>query len=243
MSLFNFLFACVWLAVCISPSQSWVQISALNKCKINNGISFALKSTVDGAGEGFGQYKREKGGKSNRSTSKAKGFSKPWDKVEPIIPIITGDMPCACNSGKIYQECCELHHTNTFGVHVAATEEVPSAEIAVGSPEGILRARYTGRKLNLFHFFRRLPYYLSGFRFFVILQNCRTFVLQFFLSFLFHNYSVRCDPERIVTHELLPSKKYSTRSWLCRTFVLPSAVKDCPTAEADVLMKTSRGRR
>ena len=143
MSLFNFVFACVWLAVSVAPSQSLLQISALNRCKVNYGMSFALRSTVE-AGEGFGQYKREKGGKSNRSTSKAKGFSKPWDKVEPLIPIITGDMPCACNSGKIYQECCELHHTNTFGVHTAASVEEPSAEIAMGSPEGILRARYTG---------------------------------------------------------------------------------------------------
>ena len=144
MSLFNFVFAFVWLAVSISPSQSWVQIKSLKRYTVNNVKSFALKSTLE-AGEGFGQFKREKGGKSNRSTSKAKGFAKPWDKVEPLIPIITGDMPCACNSGKIYQECCELHHTNSFGVSAAASsEEEGSAELAMGSPEGILRARYTG---------------------------------------------------------------------------------------------------
>ena len=55
-------------------------------------------------------------------------------------------MPCACNSGKIYQECCELHHTNTFGIYTAANNEGEvSAELAIGSPEGILRARYTGK--------------------------------------------------------------------------------------------------
>ena len=145
MALFNFLFACVWLSVTILPSQSWLQTNSLSKCRINHGQSFSLKSTL-ASGEGFGQFKREKGGKSNRSTSKAKGFSKPWDKVEPLIPIITGDMPCACNSGKIYQECCELHHTNTFGIHAAANSEGEvSAELAIGSPEGILRARYTGK--------------------------------------------------------------------------------------------------
>lgn len=148
MSLLNFIFSFVWLAVSISSSQSWSKVVSIQNWKSTARASFSLKSVVV-AGEGFGQYKREKGGKSNRSTSKAKGFSKPWDKVEPLIPIITGDMPCACNSGKIYQECCELHHTNSLNVYVASSSEETSGtptELAACSPEGILRARYTGTR-------------------------------------------------------------------------------------------------
>lgn len=146
MSLFNFVFSCVWVAVSITSSQAWLQVGQLKSCGLSARSLFQVKSTA-AAGEGFGQYKREKGGKSNRSTSKAKGFSKPWDKVEPLIPVITGDMSCACNSGRIYQECCELHHMNDFGVHSAMNgEEAVDTQLAVGSPEGILRARYTGDK-------------------------------------------------------------------------------------------------
>jgi hypothetical protein len=145
MSLFNFIFSSVWLAVSISSSQSWSKVVSIQSWKSTTRAPFSLKSAVE-AGEGFGQYKREKGGKSNRSTSKAKGFSKPWDKVEPLIPIITGDMPCACNSGKIYQECCELHHTNSLNVYVGEETSGTPTELASCSPEGILRARYTGTR-------------------------------------------------------------------------------------------------
>lgn len=147
MSIFNFVFSCVWLTLCLSPSQSWLQIGSTYRQKVTNRKTFSLNSVVE-AGEGFGQYKREKGGKSNRSTGKAKGFSKPWDKVEPLIPIITGDMPCACNSGKIYQDCCEIHHTNSFNTNSAPIGDETSVENAAGSPEGILRARYTGEDLS-----------------------------------------------------------------------------------------------
>jgi hypothetical protein len=150
MSLFSFIFSSLWLILSLSLSHSWLQIGSIKRLKSSNRQSFSLQSVVE-AGEGFGQYKREKGGKSNRSTSKGKGFSKPWDKIEPVIPIITGDMLCACNSGKIYQECCELHHTNTFGFHTAITNDPETtsssestAELSIGSPESILRARYTG---------------------------------------------------------------------------------------------------
>ena len=146
MSIFNFVFSCIWLTLCLSPSQSWRQFGTINIQKPCIRQTLALKSVVE-AGEGFGQYKREKGGKSNRSTGKAKGFSKPWDKIEPLIPIITGDMPCACNSGKIYQECCEIHHTNSFNAHSTTIGDETPAELAAGSPEGILRARYTGEVL------------------------------------------------------------------------------------------------
>jgi hypothetical protein len=162
MSIFNFVFSCVWLTLCLSPSQSWLQLGSISRQNAISRQSFSLNSVVE-AGEGFGQYKREKGGKSNRSTGKAKGFSKPWDKVEPLIPIITGDMPCACNSGKIYQECCELHHTNSFTAHSATTGEEASetpAELAAGSPEGILRARYTGENLLAEEKFNTLDYYV-----------------------------------------------------------------------------------
>ena len=147
MSIFNFVFSCVWLTLCLSPSQSWLQIVSINRQKLTTRKPFSLNSVVE-AGEGFGQYKREKGGKSNRSTGKAKGFSKPWDKVEPLIPIITGDMPCACNSGKIYQDCCEIHHSNSFNTNSAPIGDETSVENAAGSPEGILRARYTGEDLS-----------------------------------------------------------------------------------------------
>lgn len=153
MSLFNFIFSFIWLAVSISSSQSWSKVVSIQSWKSISKASFALKSAVE-SGEGFGQYKREKGGKSNRSTNKAKGFSKPWDKIEPLIPIITGDMPCACNSGKIYQECCELHHTDSLNVHVASSNEETPTELAASSPEGILRARYTGtRMIDYVHVF------------------------------------------------------------------------------------------
>ena len=159
--------------------QSW---------KSTTRASFSLKSVVE-AGEGFGQYKREKGGKSNRSTSKAKGFSKPWDKVEPLIPIITGDMPCACNSGKIYQECCELHHTNSLNVYVASSSEETSGtptELAACSPEGILRARYTGTRQLAFmvcyitHDIRTTTAILD----ILIVRFPRFFALRFYLTFL-----------------------------------------------------------
>jgi hypothetical protein len=119
MSLFTFIFAGLWLAISISSSESFLK--TIIKCKISNKLS--LNSVVE-AGEGFGQYKREKGGKSNRSTKKS--GAKPWDKIVPIIPIITGDMPCACNSGKVYQDCCHLHHTNTFGTYTAFNSIISS---------------------------------------------------------------------------------------------------------------------
>eukprot|EP00596_Hydrurales_sp_CCMP1899_P010593 CAMPEP_0119042526 /NCGR_PEP_ID=MMETSP1177-20130426/15726_1 /TAXON_ID=2985 /ORGANISM="Ochromonas sp, Strain CCMP1899" /LENGTH=315 /DNA_ID=CAMNT_0007009397 /DNA_START=224 /DNA_END=1172 /DNA_ORIENTATION=- len=61
----------------------------------------------------------------------------------------------ACNSGKVYSDCCNLHHTNTFGTYTAFNSIISSepskavdkaAPLAIGSPEAILRARYTAYK-------------------------------------------------------------------------------------------------